>query len=456
MLNTENAPQMDAGPMILVATSVFPLGGGGRIEKFVKLLPDYGVRPVVVSPWETQSENSQRLLAAAYPANLETHYVGSVGPTYFAERLQARAPHAKHYRLLSALSFPERCVYVPDHMVRWVPFAIRRARRLISEKGLRVVLTSSPPESTHLVGLWLKRHCDVKWIADFRDLWTARTLLYRPATPLHDRWIRRLERLILRTADHVIANTDENKAYYVKNFGVDPDRVSVIPNGFDRDDASSPSGDAKDRNVFTIGYMGNLAKHDLPWQPFFRGLRLLRDDVGASRIRFVHCGPASNEVNGFIRELNLDDLVIRHGELNHGDAMRITASTTLRLVLLGENGYSSAMVPAKLYNYLIMDGPILAVSPVQGAAARVLAETRTGRTVSPNDDGRNIYQHLLAYYEKWRLGERLVDPSQEHIDAYDRRRHAAALAEIALRLHETGMHVGQPRGAVYSVANTGD
>lgn len=421
-------------PKILVAVHVFPSQGGGRIEKLVKFLPQCGVEPIVMSPRETLSPNGRRLLETFYP-DLESHYVRSIGPTYFAERLMARAPTARDYRLLNALSFPERCVYLPDYMVRWVPLGVRLGRRLISEKGIRVVLTSSPPESTHLVGLALKRQCGVKWIADFRDLWTARTLLYRPATVLHDRWIRRLERTILENADHVIANTDENLQYYLKTFGINPRKVTTIPNGFDRDDVPASVCMNVANDLFRIGYMGNLSKHDLPWRPFLRALKLLSNDVGSHRVRFVQVGPSSREVDDAIREMNLEDIVVRHGDMTHHEAMRITASTTVRLVLLAENGYSRAMVPAKLYNYLIMDGPILAVSPTQGAAARVLSETGAGTLVPPTDDGSEIYRQLRAYFEKWQRGDRLIDVAQDRIDAYDRRRHAEALTRIFERLN---------------------
>ena len=292
------------------------------------------------------------------------------------------------------------------------------------------MLTSSPPESTHLIGLTLKRECGLKWVADFRDLWTARTGLYRPATALHDRWIRRLERTILETANHVIANTDESVAYYVRTFNVDPRRISVIPNGFDRDDVPEPEVSAGARGVFQIGYMGNLAKHDLPWRPFLRALKLLNDDVGPGNVRFVHCGPPSREVDEEISRLNLDRVVTRHGDLIHHDAMRITASTSLRLVLLADNSYSRSMVPAKLYNYLIMEGPILAIAPLDGASARVLAETRTGAIVPPSDDGSEAFRHLRSYYSRWRLGESLVDPDRNRIEIYNRRRHADALARV--------------------------
>ena len=416
---------------VLVATSEFPGKGGARHDKFVSLLPRFGCDPIVICPQETASPDSERLIKELFPPSLEVYRARSLGWSYFAERFLDRGPDARHYRLLSLLSFPERFLYVPDYMVRWVPDGIRLAKRLIAKKSIPVVLTTSPAESTRLIGLALKRSLGVRWVADFRDLWTARTLLFRPATAFHDRAIRRLERRILETADHIIANTDENLAYYVNTFGIDPQRISVIPNGFDRNDilgTVSTNNDLGD--VFQIGYMGNLSKHDLPWRSFLDALKMLVDDVGPDKIRFVHCGFASEEVAERIRTLKLDEVVVQPGLLPHVEAMEKIASTHLRLVLLADNGYSKAMVPAKLYHYLIMNGPVLAVAPECGAVARLLTETRMGMVVSPDCSPSRLACLMRGYYDAWKRGELKINPDSEQIDKYDRHRHVGQLARI--------------------------
>src|SRR5437660_5235856 len=63
-------------------------------------------------------------------------------------------------------------VVVPDlALVGWIPFAVPRALTLARRQDFDCVITSSPPPSTHLVGLALRRR-GVAWIAEFRDGWT--------------------------------------------------------------------------------------------------------------------------------------------------------------------------------------------------------------------------------------------------------------------------------------------
>jgi len=117
----------------------------------------FGFDPIVLTARENWTARSQHLLETLYPPALEVHRVRSLGYSYFTERFQDRSPDDKHYGLLNLLSMPERCLYFPDYMIRWVPEAIRISARLIRERHIPVILTSSPLESSHLIGLELKR-----------------------------------------------------------------------------------------------------------------------------------------------------------------------------------------------------------------------------------------------------------------------------------------------------------
>src|SRR4051812_36892654 len=59
---------------------------------------------------------------------------------------------------------------VPDPLVAaWNPFALRAAIRLHRKASFDCFVTSSPANSTHLLGLFLRRA--MPWLCDFRDPW---------------------------------------------------------------------------------------------------------------------------------------------------------------------------------------------------------------------------------------------------------------------------------------------
>jgi hypothetical protein len=159
-------------------------------------------------------------------------------------------------------------------------------------------------------------------------------------------------------------------------------------------------------------------------------LKLIAADVGPANVRFLHCGFSSREVGEHLRALNLEGVTTRYGLLDHREAMRITASTHVRIVLLPDNAYTKAQVPAKLYNYLIMNGPVLAIAPEQGAVARIVSETGMGTVVSPESSVRRVADVLRGFFDDWRRGELKLRANQERIAAYDRRKHVEELARI--------------------------
>ena len=88
---------------------------------------------------------------------------------------------------------------VPEPLaLAWAPFAIRTARRLHRERGFDCVITTSPPESAHLVGRAVQR-LGAAWIADLRDAWTFEPLRPQFPTKIQRRADERMERRLLST-----------------------------------------------------------------------------------------------------------------------------------------------------------------------------------------------------------------------------------------------------------------
>ena len=71
---------------------------------------------------------------------------------------------------------------MPEPLVAaWAPFARRRALRLHARERFDCVITTSPPESVHLVGRALRRGAASPGSPTLRDAWTFEPL--RPRVP---------------------------------------------------------------------------------------------------------------------------------------------------------------------------------------------------------------------------------------------------------------------------------
>jgi glycosyltransferase involved in cell wall biosynthesis len=95
--------------------------------------------------------------------------------------------------------------FIPDARVGWNHYAIQACEEIISQEKIDVVITTSPPHSTQLIGLALKKKFkNIKWIADLRDPWID---IYYYEKLSHTKWAKqkdlRLEKQVLEHADAV-------------------------------------------------------------------------------------------------------------------------------------------------------------------------------------------------------------------------------------------------------------
>ncbi len=355
---------------VLVVTPVFPDTGGRRVEKLVKYLPQFGIEPVVLTSTR-QTPISRQVLEREFPPDLRVVRVPALpdDPLKLVSRLTGR-PELQ--------SWLQRLLYLPDFWTHWVPAACLRAGSLVRRWHIRSVFTSSPPESVHLVGWWLRRKKGLRWIADFRDLWTQKKQKFKPVTPLHARLATTLEKTFLTASDCLLANTEANRDIYCRVFGMNLDRVQVVPNGYDPMDAAGETADqaTPPPGTLTLGYLGYLDKDNFPYLPVLGYLEELRAEGVPIRLEVV--GYISPRAQLELERRGMNWVHYTPQMPNFRAVPFLKARADLLLVLLYDSTNSHAIVPLKLYNYLAMERPVLSVGPKGGEVARILQQTGAG------------------------------------------------------------------------------
>lgn len=142
---------------VLIVTHDFPGGGGGRVPKLVQHLPGLGYEPIVLA-----TKTKLRTTKSELWGN---------GVRVFRTVCLRKSPFRIFSRLFGSWRLTvyfENLFFIPDLFITWVPSALFEAYRLIREEKVDVILTTSPPESLHLIGMVLKELTGVTWIADFR------------------------------------------------------------------------------------------------------------------------------------------------------------------------------------------------------------------------------------------------------------------------------------------------
>jgi glycosyltransferase involved in cell wall biosynthesis len=285
-------------------------------------------------------------------------------------------------------------IVVPDeYLFTWGLPALASVRRAIREREIDCVITSGPPQSTHLLPLLLGARRPA-WIADFRDGWRFEPL--RPPWPMRaqDRLDGALERRVARSADVVIGVTRPIATDTKERLTASS---AYIPNGWDPDfdrrleGVAAPPLDPSYVNVVHTGKLSGPRGRDP--QPLFAAMRQLAANrpAVASRLRLTFAGRLDTEDERLLCKFDLRS--VKHvGSLSRAAALALQREADVLLLLTSSTHISEAT--GKLFEYLAAGRPILALAN-GNEAARIVGETGAGIVVHPHDvDG--IEQALAA------------------------------------------------------------
>jgi glycosyltransferase involved in cell wall biosynthesis len=407
---------------LLLVTMYFPPAGGGGVQrplKFATHLPAHGIETHVLAPDDPKWVHVDAELKP--PTQAWIHRARYIGPRSrrLADELHGRSGLDRLSRQAASLS---RRVLVPDENVTWNLTAIPSAIRIVRQEGIDVVLTTSPPNSVHLVGAAVKAATGVRWVADLRDSIGAHPhrRVESAAVRAKEKVSDQVARLVARQADAIVAASDAiaDEARALEPQGV----VLPVLNGADFDDFGGLEYHRGDR--FRITHTGSFFGKRDP-RPFLTAFAEsgLEDAVA----RFVGDFRASDRA--WAEELKLGDRLELHEYVPRRESLRLQRDSDALLLLIPEaGGRGRGVLSGKVFEYLAAERPILAAVPPDGAAAELIEETGAG-VVAPPDDVEALRAALERMHAAWRAGE--LDGTPLSADDRERLGRAARVEELA-------------------------
>ena len=363
---------------VLLVSFYFPPAGGGGVQRPLKLaqyLPALGIETHVLAPDDPQWIHRDEALRVPTQAWVHrARYLGPVG------RKPAEELHGKEglARLATQTRLLGRRALVPDENVSWNLTAIPAAIRLVRKHEIDVVITTSPPNSIHLVGAAVKRATGARWVADLRDSVVAHA--HRRS---ESRAVRAKEKvdvgvakLVARSADAVVCVSDfiADEVRTLEPRG----RVLTIANGSDFDDFDGLAYTPGPR--MRITHAGSFFGKRDP-RPFLQAL---------ARLRARHRGPLPRGLPQLRPRVGRRARPRRPARAD-SYAPRATSlalqrdSDALLLLIPDAGGRGKGVLSGKVFEYLAAERPILAAVPPDGAAAELIRETGAGVVAAPDD-----------------------------------------------------------------------
>jgi glycosyltransferase involved in cell wall biosynthesis len=421
---------------VLYVAFYFPPTSGGGVERtlrFCEHLPEHGIDCEVVAPVDARWLADDPASLGRIPDGLRVHRVRYRGPgnrVLPADRI-AVATGTVARTLVRARLAPRRLL-LPDVDVPWLVDLVPEATRLLRSGRFDALLTTSPPHSVTLAGGLLTRRTGVPWVADWRDPWLANPDVARDRRSVRAKLAAsaRLARIVApRMAGAACVNeaiADEVRALAP---GVP---VEVIPNGaeVDRIAALGRHPDPRLTFLFTGYFFGDRGPGVfLDALASALGERSqLRDQL---RVRFIGAFPDAQRER--VAALGLDGVVEIEPTRPHDAVLQAQRDADVLLLFMQDRAGAEAVVPAKTWEYLAADRPVLALVPPNGAAARELTEAGAGHVVAPHDaDG--VRRAILDLADRQAAGTLAVPGlSPAARERISRRGRAAQLAGLLRR-----------------------
>ena len=381
---------------VLIITYYWPPSGGAGVQrwlKFSKYLPEFGVQPIIltVDPQKASYAQTDESLNDEVSKEISVYTTSTFEPYDLYKRLigKGEIPYggfsneSKESPLQKIAKIVRGNFFIPDPRKGWNRFAFRKAIELIREHQIETVITTSPPHSTQLIGLKLKKKLGIHWVADFRDPWTD---IYYYDQFFRSVWAKRLdqelEKKVLLNSDQILTVSRDFKRIFLDKIGLDFDsKILVIPNGYDEADFDLKV--KSDTEKFIITYTGTISE-SYNIDGFLKAMSNL-DESQQKNILLRFVGNVPNAVVDQIRfaiPLIELDLV---GYVDHTTSVRYLLESSMQLLVIPEIENNKGIVTGKFYEYLASGKPILAIGPQGGDLEQLIDETGCGKLFDYGD-----------------------------------------------------------------------
>ncbi|MBC3765764.1 hypothetical protein [Neptunicella marina] len=380
-----------------------------RILKFAKYLPDYQVRPVVL----TINPDAYEHVDAANEALIK--------------QLQQDIPivRTKGWDARKLLSYKGKyfsACAIPDPWASWIPGTIIKAVRLVKRYSIQCIWATYPIVSSLVVGYMASRITHKPLLVDLRDpVWEEETW----DNSLKLKIVRWIEKKVLSHAATIIFTSPGTIEKYQRRYPENlHHKFHLIENGFDEDDFSDlPVLEKDKRKVFL--HSGLLPVYERNPQYFFEALSQLKQQglISADDVLFRFRATGSDQqYQQQILRLNLEDLVEIVERKDYRYALAEMQSADVLMIF--QHRTCDWQIPAKLFEYFRVAKPILLLAGKSSDTASITQQSGRIFARAEIDDVEQIKQAILAMLKEQPLS------IQNDLSRYSRREGAKKLAKL--------------------------
>lgn len=371
--------------VLMIAYHFPPLHGSSGMQRtlrFARYLPDHGWEPIVLTPSPRAYQQTDSGQLADIPQEVRV---------YRAFALDT----ARHLTLKGR--YP-RLLALPDRWISWWLGAVPTGWYLIKKYKPDVIWSTYPIATAHLIGLTLHRLTGIPWVADFRDPMVQPDY---PPDPLTYRAYERVEnKTIAQCASAVFTTPGTLRDYQTRFSHVPASRFHLIENGYDESSFAAITRSVNQLTKaggITLLHSGVIYPSERDPTCLFEALATLLKQhvIGAESLHIIlRASHHEAYLQSLIDRFEIGAVVSLAPPISYNDALAEMLTVDGLLILQAAN--CNNQIPAKLYEYLRAQRPILALTDLVGDTAEKLRSMGVD-TIAPLDSKEAIMTGLRRF-----------------------------------------------------------
>lgn len=388
---------------LIVSYAFPPVGGAGvqRSAKLVKFLPTFGISPSVLTVSNPSVPVRDDAMLGDVPSGTRIVRAPTLEPGEAAKQAtwqdaaQANVSWLRRVRR-SAIGIA-RQILIPDPQVLWLPGAVLALKRELKNRHIDCVVISAPPFSQFSLAPAIRVLSPSTGIVlDYRDEWSTARSTYEMVSATIPRLAgEALEERFLRAAHCVTTATEGFRQNLLASHSfLHPDRVTAITNGYDPDDFAHAVS-APPLEQLTLTYAGTIFKLTSA-AGLLAAVRLIheRDPLLGKLLSLRFVGRVVETEQRYFA--GLEDMGVKQvGYVAHDRVVGELASGHVTLCLLDDVPGVERIYPAKIFELMQLDQPVMALAP-EGELSRLVRRHNLGVVIPPRD-----VQAIAAQLSRW-------------------------------------------------------
>lgn len=303
--------------------------------------------------------------------------------------------------------------FIPDARARWIKPSVKYLKEYLEENPVDAIFSNGPPHSNTRIATLIKKELGIPWLADFQDPWSQ--VDYFKLLKLTSWGMKKHLKMEQEAFQYADKTTIVSPTWKGDLEDLGAHNVSVIPWGFDPDDYANLEDQVDSLMTLThLGIMGYDRNPEVLLKVIAELGKELPDFSKLFRLKLV--GQVDHSIKSLIEQLEVESMVDFVGSVDRGTALKMTKSSNILLLLLNQQDNAKGRIPGKLFEYLAVKRPILALGPANSDVAHIISESQGGKSLE-YDDFEGLKKHLSCLFEAYN-SNKLAEPINTQIEQY--------------------------------------